>query len=73
MQIVIKDDDLTVTIERTPEKEREVFDRLLTFLKEHGSWSGESIMQCDGPQIGAAPFLSDLVDEVLQPNTKWDE
>jgi len=69
----IKDDGRTVTIMETADKERELFNRLVEWCKKHSAYSGESIMQMDGPQIDAAPFLSDLVDEVLSPKVEWDD
>lgn len=73
VNIHIQDDDRSITISVTAQKQQEVFNRLVEWCKKHGAWSGESIMQTDDPQIDAAPFLSDLVDEVLKPSVKWDD
>lgn len=43
-----------------------VFEKLIAYFKEHRAFSGESIMQRDGPQIDAAPLLSEIADEVIQ-------
>lgn len=69
---VIQDvDDMTVRMHVSAEMKEEVFKRVLDFYKKHESWSGESVMQRDAPQIDAAPFLADLVDEVLKPVVEY--
>jgi hypothetical protein len=39
-----------------------VFDKVVAFFMEQEAFCGESIMQCDAPQIAAPEFLSDLAD-----------
>lgn len=73
VDVHIQDDDRSISIIVTEQKQQEVFYRLIAWCKKHGAWSGEHIMQSDDPQIDAAPFLSDLVDEVLRPDVKWDD
>ena len=46
--------------------EKEVFKRVIEFFKEHECFSGECMHQCDGPQLAAPEFLSDLLDDVLK-------
>lgn len=56
-----------VTFDDCPEIHKRVFDRLLEryFLK-HDAFCGDTIMQCDNPQIEAAPILAEIVDEVIK-------
>lgn len=60
----------TVTHE---EKPQEVYQRVLNWFKRHECFSGESVMQCDAPQLTAASLLSDLADEVFNFDVKWDD
>jgi len=47
-----------------------VFDRVVAFFLEHEAFSGESVMQCDAPQIEGPVMLSELVDDVLKFDAK---
>jgi hypothetical protein len=67
MSVVVDDDDVRVEIAVTDVMVQTVFNRVVAFFEEHGAWSGESVMQRDGPQLAAAEFLADLVDDVLKP------
>jgi hypothetical protein len=50
----------------------EVFKRVVGFFSKHESFSGESIMQSDAPQLHASEFLSSLADEVLAFEVTYD-
>lgn len=63
----------TVTIDDTPEMREEVFKRVVGFFVEHEVFSGESVMQCDAPQLAGPEFLADMVDEVLKPDVEWHD
>jgi hypothetical protein len=54
-------------IEWTQEKKDAVCDMLDKWLKKHGAWGGEMIMQDDNCQIYASSLISDMVDDVIKP------
>ena len=62
-----------VTVDDTPEMHKKVFEAVLEWYKHVDAFSGESVMQMDVPQCEAAPFLSDLADDVLEFKTEWTE
>ena len=66
--IVFENDGLKATVTLTPNKEKAIIEAVLNFYDKYGAWSGESIMQTDEPQINAAPFLADLVDDIIKPD-----
>ena len=66
-------DDMVVEFDETPELKEEVYNRVLGFFIKMEAFSGESIMQSDEPQIEAAPFLSDLADDVFKFDVDWGD
>lgn len=56
-----------LVINWTQEKKDAVCNKIDEWLKKQNAWGGEHIMQCDECQIDAAPFLSDLVDDIIKP------
>lgn len=69
--VTVSGPDASAVIEMTEEKKRLIVERVLQFFGEHECWSGESVMQCDAPQIDGPEFLADLVDDVLKPKVEW--
>lgn len=59
--------NMTLKIEWTQEKKDAVCAMLEEWLQKHGAWGGEMIMQDDDCQIEAPVLISDIVDEILQP------
>ncbi len=49
-----------------------VFERVLTFLAEHGSWSKEVAHQNDGLAAYAPGLLGEIAEE-LNPDVEWNE
>ena len=43
-----------------------IFEKLLEFFKKHETFNGESICQCDDPQIESIELLSNIADELFQ-------
>ena len=62
-----------VTFEDTPEMHKKVFDRLIEFFKKHESFRGESVMQCDNPQIEAPGVLADIADDIIKFEVAYKE
>lgn len=62
----IANEDYTATFDDSEEAKQAVFQKLLTFFTFHEAFSGESVMQCDGPQIAAPELLSEIADEIFK-------
>ena len=69
----IRDDDRTVEFEDTPEMHKAVFNKLMEYYFDTGSFSGESIAQCDHAQIDASVILSDIADDIIKFKVKYDD
>ena len=50
-----------------------VFELVVKFFLDHETFSGESAMQCDAPQIDAPQLLCDLVDDILKFKVDYKE
>lgn len=64
-------DEYVVAYQDDERTKQAVFDRIVAFYKEHKSFSGESVMQMDGPQLAAPELLADIVDDILQMSVTW--
>lgn len=72
--ISFKDDrGRVVSVDDSPEMQRKVFDHLMAWFRSHGCYRGESIMQNDAPQTTAAEMLSELADDVLDFDVRWED
>lgn len=69
--IIFEDDDRRVEID--PACKDAVFERILAYYDEHVAWSGESVMQMDGPQLDAAPTLADIIDDIIKPKVAYKD
>lgn len=58
---------VNLKIEWTPEKKDAVCDAIEKWLRKHGAWGGEMIMQDDDCQIYAPDLISDIVDDIIKP------
>lgn len=67
----IHSDEYVVAYKDDEATKQALFDKLVAFYKKHEAFSGESIMQCDGPQLEAAELLSDIADDILQFEWTW--
>lgn len=65
--------EYVVTFDDSEAAKQAVFQRLLKFFTHHEAFSGESVMQCDGPQIEAAPLLAELADEIFKFDRTFKE
>ena len=68
-----KFDDFTLTYKDDQKTRDAVFERLLAWFFKHKSFSGESIMQSDAPQIEAPVLLSDIADDIIEFDEDWHE
>ena len=66
-------DDFILSYEVGEQVNEHIVSRLLQWFIKHEAFCGESIMQNDNPQIYAAPFLSELADEVFKFDVIWKE
>lgn len=64
---------MKVWINWTQDKQILVCAAIEKWIIKHGAHSGEMIMQDDECQITASELLSDIVDDIIQPQTEYDE
>ena len=57
--------DCVVTFPDDQATKDAVFERVVKFFLDHEVFSGESVMQCDAPQVEAPVLLSEIADDVL--------
>ena len=69
----IYDGDAIVTVERSPERDKEVVDAILLWMQNHSAVSGESIFQSDICQETACILLGDLADDVFRFEVEWKD
>lgn len=60
------DSERTVEIDDSQAMKERIFDQVVMWLKDHEAWIGETVMQ-KGGSADAAPFLAEVVDDVLRP------
>lgn len=65
--------DFILEFDESPELKERVYTKVLNFFIAMESFSGESIMQSDHPQLEAAPFLADLADDDFKFDVIWKE
>lgn len=66
MAFEIKDDDLIVTVDDSPEAKEKVWEILLAYFKKYGAYCGETIGQSDDPQIYAPETLGEIADIIFK-------
>lgn len=49
----------------SPELKQQIYEKVIQWYISHEAFSAESIMQSDGTQIDAAPFLAELADKTI--------
>ena len=69
----LETDDYIVEFQLTEALKDRLLEKVIDFFTEHECFNGESIIQSDGPQIGAAPLLADIADDVFKFDIKWKE
>jgi len=72
-KFTIWDDSATVTVERTPEKDREVVMRLIEWYRKNNAVDGEVIFQSDRCHETACELLAELADDVFQFETEHND
>jgi hypothetical protein len=61
-----------IKINWTQAKKDKVAKAIEKWIIEHGAFAGEVIMQDDDAQITAPELLSDLVDDIIKPESTDD-
>jgi len=64
---------MTIRIDWTPEKKEAVIQAIEEWINEYRAFSGEHIMQDDDCQIYAPVLLSELVDDIIEPEYEYDD
>jgi len=60
----VKTEDFIVKYKDDDKTQKAVFKMVVGFFLKHEVFTGESIMQCDVPQIDAPEFLCDLAERI---------
>lgn len=64
----------TVKVNDSQKIKDAVFDKLIKdYYIKYGSFTGESIMQSDDPQIYAAELLSNIADDIIKFKVDWKD
>jgi hypothetical protein len=63
----------SITYDDSQEAKEKLFIMMLEFFKKHNAYSGESIHQCDAPQIAAPTVLSDVAEKIFKFDVKYKE
>jgi hypothetical protein len=69
----IETDEFIVRFMSNDSTKEKVFTALIEWYKKHGAFSGESICQCDGPQIDATNILSEIADDIIAFDVEWKD
>lgn len=66
-------DTIKLTFNNDQETKDKLFDKMLDFYIRHQRFSRESIMQSDGPQEEAPILISEIADDLLQLDAKYEK
>ena len=61
-----RNDEGLVSYNCSDEVAQKVLIRVIKYVREHDATCGDTVMQCDGAQIDAAPTLADIIDDYLE-------
>lgn len=64
--VKIDTEELTIEYDDTLSIRNKVYHKVMEFFIKHESFNGESIMQCDEPQMDAAKFFADIADNIMK-------
>lgn len=70
--LLFRGSDYSVTVNVTDEMKSKTFDAIFEWMKKHEYFNGESI-QCDDFVISAPDLISDIIDDIIKPEVKYDE
>lgn len=73
MEKKIEFGDFSVTYNETQEIKDAVFERVVNFLKEVQSFSGECIAQNDDAIINSHYIFCEIADEIIKFNFEWKD
>tara|TARA_R110000782_G_scaffold266006_1_gene360170 strand:- start:371 stop:592 length:222 start_codon:yes stop_codon:yes gene_type:complete len=73
MEWTMYDGDVKVTLEVTQEKKDAILERIIEYCKENECTSGESLHQNDNCLIDAPNVLSDIIDDILDFKTEYQD
>ena len=60
----------TVLVDDSPKTKKIVWEKLIGYFRKHGAYCGESVMQCDGPNIEASEVMSEIADIIFKTGDK---
>lgn len=68
-----KTESAVVQCENNQAMKDALYQKLLDFFKKHEAFCGESVCQCDEPQIEAPELLGEVADEIFKFNVEWKD
>lgn len=71
VKFIIYDGDCEVTFKPTEDMKQLVFDRIVQYMKENDCISGETLHQADRCIFDAPNVLSDIIDDIIKPDSEW--
>lgn len=69
----IYDGDVEVSVDITEEKKNLIVERILQYCKDENCISGETLHQNDNCIINAPVVLSDIIDNILKFETRYED
>jgi len=63
--------DATVQINVDDEMKTKIFNKIVEFIKDLNCTSGEQLQQSDSCLLEAPELISDILDDIIKPQTKW--
>jgi len=65
------DGDVEVTIKYSDDIKTQVFNKVIEYMKEYDCTSGEQLQQSDECLLAAPDILSEIIDNIIKPKTKY--
>lgn len=69
----IKKEDYIAIIKDSVKVREEVFEAIIDWMIENNAYAGEVVMQSDKCVIGAPQLLSNIIDDIIKPEVKYNE
>lgn len=73
MRKIEETEEYTLSFNNDQKTKDLLYDAVLEFFCEHETYSGESICQCDSPQVEAPGLLAKIADRILKFEVKYKD
>lgn len=71
MEFKIYNGEKLVRIDNVELKKELIFNRIIKYMIDHNCSSGETLQQSDECLLDAPDVLSEIIDEIIQPEDTW--